>query len=78
MEEEAGAVLEKLDRAEKPGLLASADDWLAERKLRKLMVHEYMDHPKTLHMALHAAHDHVAMLALTVEKFALRTQALVS
>ena len=78
MEEEAGAVLENLDRAEKLGLLTSADDWLAVRKLRNLMVHEYIDQPKTLHMALHAAHDHVAMLALTVEKFALRTQPLVS
>lgn len=78
MEEEAGAVLENLDRAEKLGLMASADEWLAVRKLRNLMVHEYIDHPKTLHMALHAAHDHVAMLAQTVEKFAVRTQSLVN
>jgi hypothetical protein len=78
MEEEAGAVLENLDRAEKLGLVTSADDWLAVRKLRNLMVHEYIDQPKTLHMALHAAHDHVAMLAQTVEKFALRTQPLVN
>ena len=78
MEEEAGAVLENLDRAEKLGLLTSADDWLAVRKLRNMMVHEYIDQPKTLHMALHAAHDHVAMLAQTVEKFALRTQPLVN
>jgi hypothetical protein len=78
MEEEAGAVLENLDRAEKLGLVTSADDWLAVRKLRNLMVHEYIDQPKTLHMVLHAAHDHVAMLAQTVEKFALRTQPLVS
>ena len=77
MQEEAGAVLENLDRAEKLGLLTSADDWLAVRKLRNLMVHEYIDHPKTLHMALLAAHDHVGMLAQTVEKFAIRTQALV-
>lgn len=78
MEEEAGAVLENLDRAEKLGLMASADEWLAVRKFRNLMVHEYIDHPKTLHMALHAAHDHVAMLAQTVEKFAIRTQSLVN
>ena len=77
MQEETGAVLENLDRAEKLGLLNSADDWLAVRKLRNLMVHEYIDHPTTLHMALHAAHDHVGMLAQTVEKFAIRTQALV-
>ena len=77
MEEGSGAVLENLDRAEKLGLLASADEWLAVRKLRNLMVHEYIDQPKTLHMALHAAHDHVAMLAQTVEMFSLRTQPLV-
>jgi hypothetical protein len=77
MEEGPGAVLENLDRAEKLGLLASADKWLAVRKLRNLMVHEYIDQPKTLHMALHAAHDHVAMLAQTVEMFSIRTQALV-
>ena len=77
MEEGPGAVLENLDRAEKLGLLASADEWLAVRKLRNLMVHEYIDQPKTLHMALHAAHDHVAMLAQTVEMFSIRTQALV-
>jgi hypothetical protein len=45
MEEGAGAVFENLDRAEKLGLLSSADDWLAVRKLRNLMVHEYIDHP---------------------------------
>lgn len=74
MEERAGAVLENLDRAEKLGLIESADDWLAVRKLRNLMVHEYIDLTETLHMALYAAHDHVAMLAKTVESFALRTQ----
>jgi hypothetical protein len=76
MEEGAGAVLENLDRAEKLGLLSSADDWLAVRKLRNLMVHEYIDHPETLHMALHSAHDHVAMLAQTVENFERRSMGL--
>ncbi len=73
MEEGAGAVLENLDRAEKLGLLNSADEWLAVRKLRNLMVHEYIDHPETLHMALHAAHAHVTMLSQTVDIFERRT-----
>lgn len=73
MEEGPGAVLENLDRAEKLGLLSSADEWLAVRKLRNLMVHEYIDHPETLHMALHAAHAHVTMLAQTVDIFERRT-----
>lgn len=74
MEEGVGAVLENLDRAEKLGLIHGADDWLAVRKLRNLMVHEYLDRAGTLHMALHAAHDHVAMLAKTVERFKSRTK----
>ena len=76
MEERAGAVLENLDRAEKLGLLSSADDWLAVRKLPNLMVHEYIDHPETLHMALNSAHHHVAMLAQTVENFERRSMGL--
>ena len=62
MEEGVGAVLENLDRAEKLGLIEGADDWLAVRKLRNLMVHEYIDRAETLHMALYSAHEHVAML----------------
>ena len=38
MEERVGAVLENLDRAERLGLIDGADDWLAVRKLRNLMV----------------------------------------
>jgi hypothetical protein len=76
MEEGAGAVPENLDRAEKLGLLSSADDWLAVRKLRNLMVHEYIDHPETLHMALNSAHDHVTMLAQTVDNFERRSMGL--
>jgi len=78
MEEGVGAVLENLDRAEKLGLIDGADDWLAVRKLRNLMVHEYIDRTETLHMALDAAHAHVEMLAQTVERFKLRPQSLVS
>ena len=33
-----GAAIDNLDRAEKLGLLDSADDWLASRKLRNRMV----------------------------------------
>lgn len=40
MEEGVGAVLENLDRAERLGLIDGADDWLAVRKLRNVMVHE--------------------------------------
>lgn len=78
MEESVGAVLENLDRAERFGLIDGADDWLAVRKLRNLMVHEYLDRAETLHMALYAAHEHVGMLAKTVERFKLRTENLLT
>ncbi len=78
MEEGVGAVLENLDRAERLGLIDGADDWLAVRKLRNVMVHEYIDRAETLHMALYAAHAHVGMLAQTVERFKLRTQNLLA
>lgn len=76
MQEGVGAVLENLDRAEKLGLIISADDWLAVRKFRNLMVHEYIDRAEALHMALYAAHAHVDMLAQTVKRFKQRTQIL--
>jgi hypothetical protein len=76
MEEGVGAVLENLDRAERLKLIDGADDWLAVRKLRNLMVHEYIDRAETLHSALYAAHTHVDMLAKTVERFKQRSQAL--
>lgn len=78
MEESVGAVLENLDRAEKLGLIDGADDWLAVRKLRNLMVHEYIDRAETLHMALYAAHAHVDMLARTVQRFKQRTEILLN
>jgi hypothetical protein len=78
MEEGVGAVLENLDRAERLGLIDGADDWLAVRKLRNVMVHEYIDRAETLHMALYSAHAHVGMLAQTVERFKLRTQNLLA
>ena len=74
MEEGVGAVLENLDRAEKLGLIDGVDDWLAVRKLRNLMVHEYIDRAETLHMALYAAHSHVGMLEQTAQRFKSRTQ----
>ncbi len=42
MEEPPGTALENLDKAEKLGLVSGADVWFAVRKLRNLMVHEYL------------------------------------
>ncbi len=76
MQETTGAVLENLDRAEKLGLILSADQWVAVRKLRNLMVHEYLDRIDTLHMALTKAHEQVPMLAYATQRLVERTQAL--
>ena len=61
--EPVGPVIDNLDRAEKLGLLRSADDWLAARKLRNRMVHEYVRDPTELADALNEGHALVSLLA---------------
>jgi uncharacterized protein YutE (UPF0331/DUF86 family) len=63
MAEAPGTMLENLDRAEKLGLIASADAWAALRKLRNRMIHEYVADPNELLDALITAHEHVDTLA---------------
>ena len=60
--EPVGAVIDNLDRAEKLGLLSSADEWLASRKLRNRMVHEYVRDPAELAEALNQGHALVPLL----------------
>ncbi len=74
MGEEPGTVLENLDRAERLGLLASAEDWQAIRKLRKRMIHEYVDDPEELAAALNQAHRFVPQLAAFLEALRARLQ----
>jgi len=50
--EHLGAAIGNLDRAEKPGLIPSSNDWLAMRKLPNKMVHEYIEDSATLADAL--------------------------
>jgi len=52
LEEKTGAVIDNLDRAEKLGVLASADKWLEIRQLRNQMIHEYIDSPLILSNAI--------------------------
>jgi hypothetical protein len=61
--EPVGPAVDNLDRAEKLGLLRSADDWLAARKLRNRMVHEYVRDPAELAEALNEGHMLVPLLA---------------
>lgn len=60
--EKTGAVIDNLDRAEKLGLIASADEWLVARQLRNQMVHEYVEDPTLLAEALQTGHAYVTML----------------
>lgn len=62
MGERTGAVLENLDRAEKLELIESADLWMAARKLRNRMIHEYVCDMNELSQALELAHQHIPML----------------
>lgn len=60
--EEAGAVIDNLDRSERLGIIPSADDWFAIRKLRNQMVHEYIEDPSVLASALQTGHEFVPVL----------------
>lgn len=60
--EDVAAVIDTLDRAERLGLIPSADDWLAMRKLRNQMVHEYIEDAIVLASALQAGHEFVPTL----------------
>jgi hypothetical protein len=60
--ERTGTVIDNLDRAEKLGWLPSVDEWMAVRKLRNRMIHDYVGHPAELASALAEAHAAVAML----------------
>lgn len=67
--EHLGATIDNLDRAEKFGLIPSSDDWLAMRKLRNQMVHEYIEDSTTLADALQAGHEFVPTLTAVVKAF---------
>ena len=65
--ERLGAAIDNLDRAEKLDVIPSSDDWLAMRKLRNQMVHEYIEDMATLADALQAGHEFVPTLSAVVE-----------
>lgn len=65
LREKPGAAIDNLDRAERLGLLASADEWLVARKIRNPMVHEYIEDRDLLTGALVTGHAFVPMLIAT-------------
>lgn len=66
--EKASAAIDNLDRAERLGLLKSADEWMAMRNLRTQMVHEYVEDPEVLISALRAGHVFVPSLIEVANK----------
>ena len=73
VQEPVGTALENLDRAEKLGLVQSADAWISVRKLRNQLVYEYVGRMDILHDALFQANDQVSLLAFTADQLVERT-----
>jgi hypothetical protein len=60
--EKSSSNIDNLDRAERLGLLNSADEWIIMRNLRNQMVHEYVEDPVVLTSALQSGHAFVLAL----------------
>ncbi len=66
--EKPSAAIDNLDRAERLGLLSSADEWMSMRNLRNQMIHEYVEDPALLVSALQTGHAFVPSLIATANK----------
>ncbi len=62
------ASIDNLDKAERLGLLDSADEWIAMRQLRNQMVHEYVEDLTVLTSALQTGHAFVPVLIAAANK----------
>lgn len=72
--EPVGAAIDNLARAERLGWVADVEQWLAMRRLRNLMVHEYVDKPGELVVALAAGHGYVPSLCAAAEALVQETR----
>jgi hypothetical protein len=54
--------IDRLDRAERLGLILSSAQWMDIRQLRNQMIQEYVEDPRVLADALETAHESVAAL----------------
>ncbi len=61
------AMIDNLDKAERLNLIVSSDDWLAMRKLRNQMVHEYVEE-EILANALQVGHGFVTPLLAAADR----------
>ena len=53
----SGSAIDNLNKAEKLGLPVDTDQWIAMRRLRNRLVHEYIDNPAEMLDALKSARD---------------------
>jgi hypothetical protein len=60
--ETSGPAIDNLDKAERFGLMESADDWMQMRRLRNQMVHGYIEDMAVLSSALRSGHAFVPKL----------------
>jgi len=65
--ERAGVAMDNLDRAERLGLIDSAEQWIVLRKLRNQMVHDYIEDPVVFASALQTGHESVPILISAAE-----------
>lgn len=70
VQEPARPVVEMLDRAERLGLIDSADAFLAARKLRNRLVHEYVEDRDELAANLNAAQSFIPHLTSALDRVA--------
>jgi hypothetical protein len=78
MAEKTGPAIDNLDKAEKLGLIESADVWMEMRRLRNQMVHEYIEDLAVLASALRSGHAFVPVLVAAAKRCAAETQRLLS
>ena len=62
------AAIDNLNRAEKLGLIGSAERWFILRDLRNRMIHEYIEDNMILINALNQAHEQVQTLTRDAER----------
>ena len=66
--ERTGPAIDNLDKAEKLGLIESADSWMKMRRLRNQMVHEYIEDLAVLISALRSGHAFVPVLVAAARR----------
>ncbi len=65
--EKSGTVIDNLGRAERLHLVGHSDDWISMRGLRNMLVHEYIESPSEMLIALQQARDFTEQLHDTFE-----------